>query len=87
MQIQGNPSGWSTLMTGAPAKIVRLPLAIVAPIHPKAMPVILTRDDEIETWLTAPAAQAMALQRPLPGDALRIVARGQKADPRPLGVT
>ena len=58
------------------------PNGIVAPIHPKAMPVILTRPDEIETWLSAPAADAMALQRPIHDSALRIVARGQKSDPR-----
>jgi putative SOS response-associated peptidase YedK len=56
------------------------PNAVVAPIHPKAMPVILTKSEEIETWLTAPASQALALQRPLPDDALRIVARGRKQD-------
>lgn len=28
--------------------------AVVAPYHPKAMPVILERQEEIETWLTAP---------------------------------
>jgi len=44
------------------------------------MPVILTKRDEIELWLTAPAKEALALQRPLPDDALRIVARGQKQD-------
>jgi putative SOS response-associated peptidase YedK len=54
------------------------PNAVVAPIHPKAMPVILTTPDEIETWLTAPAADALRLQRPLLDDALRIVARGEK---------
>ena len=32
------------------------PNAVVAPIHNKAMPVILTRPDEIETWLAAPTA-------------------------------
>ena len=31
------------------------PNDIVAPIHPKAMPVILTTPEEIETWMTAPA--------------------------------
>jgi hypothetical protein len=31
-------------------------------------------------WLTAPPNDALALQRPLPGDALRIVARGKKED-------
>ena len=53
---------------------------MVAPIHPKAMPVILTTQDEIDTWLTAPAEVALQLQRPLPDDALRIVARGERKD-------
>ncbi|MCX5516256.1 SOS response-associated peptidase [Kaistia algarum] len=57
------------------------PNAVVAPIHPKAMPVILTTQDEVEMWLDAPADIALALQRPLPDDALKIVARGRKQDP------
>jgi putative SOS response-associated peptidase YedK len=56
------------------------PNAVVAPIHPKAMPVILTTPEEVEMWLKAPAADALRLQRPLRDDALRIVARGQKKD-------
>jgi putative SOS response-associated peptidase YedK len=62
------------------------PNAVVAPIHPKAMPVVLTMPEEVETWLNAPVPQAMTLQRPLPDDALKIVARGQKADPRLVDV-
>jgi putative SOS response-associated peptidase YedK len=54
----------------------------VAKIHPTAMPVILTNPDQIELWMTAPISDALALQLPLPDGALRIVARGQKADPR-----
>src|ERR1700722_12150763 len=51
---------------------------VVAPVHPKAMPVILTEPAGIETWLTAPFAQALKLRRPLPGRALKIVAtRGE----------
>jgi hypothetical protein len=48
--------------------------AIVKPIHPKAMPVILRTEAEIERWLTAPAAEALELRRPLPDKVLQIVA-------------
>jgi putative SOS response-associated peptidase YedK len=44
------------------------------------MPVILTTPDEIDLWLTAPAEVALALQRPLADDCLRIVARGERRD-------
>ena len=44
------------------------------------MPVILRTGDEIERWMTAPSEEALKLQRPLPDDALRIVARGEKED-------
>jgi putative SOS response-associated peptidase YedK len=62
------------------AFLTTVPNAVVAPIHPKAMPVILTKPEEIEAWMTAPAKEALELQKPLPNDALRIVARGQKQD-------
>lgn len=52
----------------------------VGAIHPKAMPVILTKAEEIETWMTAPAEEALKLQRPLPDGSLKIVAIGSKKD-------
>jgi putative SOS response-associated peptidase YedK len=56
------------------------PNAEVAPIHPKAMPVILTTPEEIDAWMTAATPEALKLQRPLPDGSLRIVARGAKQD-------
>ena len=37
--------------------------AIVAPIHPKAMPVILTKPEEVDQWLEADTMDALALRR------------------------
>ena len=57
--------------------------ATVAPVHPKAMPVILTTPAEIDIRLETEAAEALELQRPLGDDVLRIVAKGEKEDPAP----
>ena len=58
-----------------------MPNAIVAPIHPKAMPVVLTDPASFELWLTAETQDALTLQAPAPDDALRIVAQGKREDP------
>lgn len=52
----------------------------VAAVHPKAMPVILTSQDEIEMWMTADWSEASVLQRPMPDGVLEIVARGAPQD-------
>ena len=49
------------------------PNAEVGSVHPKAMPVILTRQAEWETWLGAPFEIAAQLQRSLPDGALQLL--------------
>jgi putative SOS response-associated peptidase YedK len=56
------------------------PNKLVGAFHLKAMAVILTTPEEIDAWMTEPASEALRLQRPLPDDALVIVARGTKQD-------
>ena len=60
------------------------PNAEVGAIHPKAMPVILTTPEDLQAWMTAPADEAMKLQRPLPDGALKIIDRGKKRDEAPI---
>lgn len=49
------------------------PNSVVAPVHPKAMPVILRSPDAVTHWLTAPAEDALKLQRPFPDDGLAVI--------------
>ncbi len=55
-----------TILTVAPNNVVK-------PVHRKAMPVMFTRDAELETWLTAETVEALKLQRPADDDAVTLL--------------
>jgi putative SOS response-associated peptidase YedK len=43
----------------------------VAPIHPKAMPLVLLREDH-EAWLRAPVEEAVKLAAPYPSQLMAL---------------
>lgn len=56
--------------------ITTSPNALVRPVHPERMPVILSPED-YRTWLSGPTEAAARLLRPFPAGAMRVVARGE----------
>jgi len=50
------------------------PNPLVAPIHPKAMPVLLHQEDE-ERWLTADVADTLSLAQPYPSQLMAVSER------------
>ncbi|MEC4591584.1 SOS response-associated peptidase family protein [Nitrospirillum amazonense] len=49
------------------------PNSVVAPVHPKAMPVVLVGTEAQMAWLEAPTAAVPAIAAPLPDDELVLV--------------
>lgn len=63
---------WRPSETGAVfAFLTTEPNSLVAPIHPKAMPVLL-HDDHEQRWLTAPIEEALMLAAPFPAQLMAV---------------
>jgi putative SOS response-associated peptidase YedK len=58
------------------AFLTTTPNSLVSTINHERMPVILTREEEFETWLRAPVEEAFALVREYPPEKMRIVQEG-----------
>jgi putative SOS response-associated peptidase YedK len=72
---------WRPTETGAVfAFLTTEPNPLVAPIHPKAMPVLLEEEDE-EQWLTCSSDEAVAHARPFPSQLMSVQ---QAPDPRAI---
>ena len=56
------------------------PNSLVATINHERMPVLLTREEEFDTWLRGSADEAFALAREYPPEKMRIVQEGFKKE-------
>jgi putative SOS response-associated peptidase YedK len=56
------------------------PNDLIAPIHAKAMPVMLASAADLDAWLEAPTEQALALAKPFPAERMRLVLSGPRQD-------
>jgi putative SOS response-associated peptidase YedK len=58
------------------AFLTTAPNALVAAVNHERMPVLLTREEEFETWLKGPPQDALALARQYPAEGMQIVQQG-----------
>ena len=58
------------------AFLTTTPNKLVGTINHERMPVLLTREEEFETWLRGSSDEAFALAREYPAEAMRIVQEG-----------
>jgi putative SOS response-associated peptidase YedK len=58
------------------AFLTATPNPLVATINHERMPVLLTQEEEFDTWLRGPPDEALALAREYPPDQMRIVQEG-----------
>ena len=57
------------------------PKAVVKPIHPNRIPVLLVGEDPHDAWINSAADEAMVLAKPYADGEMKVVAKGEKRDP------
>jgi putative SOS response-associated peptidase YedK len=62
------------------AFLTTTPNSLVATINHERMPVLLTKEEEIETWLNGSAQEAFELAREYPPEKMQIVQEGFKKE-------
>lgn len=62
------------------AFLTTTPNAVVQPIHPNRMPVLLAGEDAHKSWISGTEDEAYALARPYPAEKMKVVAKGDKQD-------
>ena len=58
------------------AFLTTTPNAVVKPVHPSRMPVMLSSEDEMDAWLRGSAEEAFALARPYSDDGMSVLQAG-----------
>ena len=57
------------------------PNAVVKPIHPTRMPVMLVGEEAQDVWMDGSPDEAYASAQPYPANLMKIIAKGEKFDP------
>lgn len=73
--------GGDTVETDTYAFLTTTPNAVVKPIHPTRMPVLLVGDNAHDLWINGTPDEAMKLAKPYPAKGMKVVAKGEKYDP------
>jgi len=62
------------------AFLTTTPNAVVKPVHPSRMPVMLSSEDEMDVWLEGSPEEAFALARPFADDGMAVVQAGSSKE-------